>query len=73
MFGNPLYPFKARFDINRYVQKYESENYPISKISVYYSMEDLEYQGKVEMSDGVIFVVYHERESGNVYDLTDLS
>lgn len=73
MFGNPLYPFKARFDINHYAQKYGSENYPISKISVYYSVEDLEYQGKVEMSDGVIFVVYHERESGNVYDLTDLS
>lgn len=73
MFGNPLYPFTARHAINRYAQKYGSENYPISKISVYYSIGDLEYQGRVEMSDGVIFVVYHERESGKVYDLTDLS
>ena len=73
MFGNPLYPFTARHAIHRYAQKYGSENYPISKVSVYYSIGDQEYQGRVEMSDGVIFVVYHERESGKVYDLTDLS
>lgn len=73
MFGNPFYPFTARYAINRYAQKYDSGHYRISKISVYYSIEDLEYQGRVEMSDGVIYAVYHERESGDVYDLTDLS
>lgn len=73
MFGNPFYPFVARHAIHSYAQKYDTEQYRVSKVTVYYSIEDLEYQGRVEMSDGVVYAVYHERATGNVYDLTDLS
>lgn len=73
MFRNPLYPFVARHAINSYAQKFDTEDYRVSKVSVYYSIEDLEYQGRVEMSDGVIYAIYHERATGKVYDLTDLS
>lgn len=73
MFRNPLYPFLAKNAIHRYAEKYESEQYAVSEVIVYYSYDELEYQGKVVMSDGVIYVIYHERSTGNVYDLTDLS
>lgn len=72
MFGNPLYPLLARHAITDYAQKYDTEDYKISKVSVYYSITDMEYQGRVEMSDGVVYAVYHDRSTGNVYDLTDL-
>ena len=73
MFHNPLYPFLARHAIHNYAEKYDSERYKVSEVIVYFSYEELEYQGRVVMSDGVIYAVYHERETGKVYDLTDLS
>lgn len=73
LFHNPLYPFMARHAIHRYAEKYDSEGYKVSEVTVYFSYEELEYQGWVVMSDGVIYPVYHERETGKVYDLTDLS
>lgn len=73
MFRNPLYPFMARYAIRQYADQYDSEHYKVSEVVVYFSYEELEYQGRVVMSDGVIYPVYHERETGKVYDLTDLS
>lgn len=73
LFRNPLYPFMARHAIHRYAEKYDSEGYRVSEVLVYFSYEELEYQGRIVMSDGVIYPVYHERGTGKVYDLTDLS
>ena len=70
---NPLYPFMARHAIHEYAQKYDSDGYQVSKVIVYYSFADLEYQGSVVMSDGVVYAVYHQQSTGKVYDLTDLS
>ena len=48
MFGNPLYPFMAKASVNHYAKKFESSSYKISEVSVYYSLEDLQYQDVVE-------------------------
>ena len=66
MYGNPLYPFLAGHAITSYAQKYETEEYKISRVVVSYSMEDMEYQGKVVMSDGVIYALYHSKETGEI-------
>lgn len=69
MFRNPLYPFLAKSAINNYAEKFDSEEYPVSEVDVYYSFEDLEYQGRVVMSDGYVYALYHEKESGTVYEI----
>ena len=66
MFGNPLYPFMAKASVNHYAKKFESSSYKISEVSVYYSLEDLQYQGRVVMSDGIVYALYHDRDSGEV-------
>ncbi|MCI8364445.1 MAG: hypothetical protein HFG34_05790 [Eubacterium sp.] len=66
MFGNPLYPFMAKASINQYAKKFQSDSYKISEVSVYYSLEDLQYQGRVVMSDGIVYALYHDRASGEV-------
>lgn len=66
MFGNPLYPFMAKASINHYAKKFQSDSYKISEVSVYYSLEDLQYQGRVVMSDGIVYALYHDRASGEV-------
>ncbi len=66
MFGNPLYPFMAKAAVDRYAKKFESDSYKISEVSVYYSLEDLQYQGRVVMSDGIVYALYHDRDSGEV-------
>ncbi|MCI9537674.1 MAG: hypothetical protein HFG35_05215 [Eubacterium sp.] len=66
MFGNPLYPFMAKAAVDRYAKKFESDSYKISEVSVYYSLEDLQYQGRVVMSDGIVYALYHDRGSGEV-------
>ncbi len=66
MFGNPLYPFMAKASVNQYAKKFESSSYKISEVSVYYSLEDLQYQGRVVMSDGIVYALYHHRGSGEV-------
>ena len=66
MFRNPLYPFLAKASINHYAKKFQSDSYKISEVSVYYSLEDLQYQGRVVMSDGIVYALYHDRESGEV-------
>lgn len=70
MFGNPLYPFVARHAITSYAEKYDTEDYKVSNVVIYYSMEDMEYQGRVIMSDGVIYALYHTKESGEVTELS---
>lgn len=67
MFGNPLYPFLARGAINRYAEKYDSEAYRVSQTVIFYSIEELEYGAKVIMSDGIVYALYHDRETGDVY------
>lgn len=69
LFGNPLYPFMARGAISSYAGKYDKEDYRVSRTVIFYSMEELEYQAKVIMSDGIVYALYHERESGNVYEI----
>lgn len=66
MFQNPIYPFVAKQQINKYASKFEKEHYKISEVSVFFSLEDLQYQGRVVMSDGVIYALYHDRQSGAV-------
>lgn len=71
MFGNPLYPFMARHALTSYAEKYDTENYKVSDVVVYYSMEEMEYQGRVVMSDGVIYALYHTKETGEVTEMQD--
>lgn len=67
MYQNPLYPFMARHAIVSYGKTFNKDNYKVSEVQVFYSMEDQEYQGRVVMSDGVIYPLYYDRSSGNVY------
>ncbi|MCM1245187.1 MAG: hypothetical protein NC293_06020 [Roseburia sp.] len=69
MFHNPLYPFFARNALDRYAAKYDREDYPVSETVIFYSMEELEYGAKVIMSDGVVYALYHDRETGEVYEV----
>lgn len=71
VFRNPLYPFAARRSMNSYAQKYNSEEYPVSKVWIYFNMSNMEYEGQVIMSDGERAVFYHEKSTGKVYDLTE--
>lgn len=71
VFRNPLYPFVARHSMNRYAEKYDSEEYPVSKVWIYFNMTNMEYEGQVIMSDGERAVFYHEKSTGKVYDLTE--
>lgn len=70
MFKNPLYPFMAKAAVSRYAKKFESASYKISEVSVYYSLEDLQYQGRVVMSDGIVYALYHDRDSGEVKEIS---
>ena len=56
----------AKAAVDRYAKKFESDSYKISEVSVYYSLEDLQYQGRVVMSDGIVYALYHDRGSGEV-------
>ncbi len=69
MFGNPLYPFLARHAVNSYAERFNTDTYRVGEVSVFYSVDDLEYQGLVVMSDGVTYALYHDRATGNVYEL----
>lgn len=69
MFGNPLYPFFARGAISRYAEKYDREDYRVSQTVIFYSIEEMEYGARVIMSDGVVYALYHEKQSGNVYEI----
>ena len=66
LFRNPLYPFVARQKISQYAKKYDTKEYPVSEVNVYYSFSDLEYLGRVVMSDGVIHPLAHHRSTGEV-------
>lgn len=66
LFRNPLYPFIARYQIHRYAQKYDTKEYPVSDVVVYYSYTDLQYLGRVVMSDGVIYPLSHDMQTGEV-------
>lgn len=66
LFRNPLYPFIARHQIHRYAQKYDTKDYPVSDVVVYYSYTDLQYLGRVVMSDGVIYPLSHDMQTGEV-------
>lgn len=70
-FRNPLYPFVARHALNSYAEKYDSGEYPVSKVWIYFNMESMEYEGQVIMSDGARTAFYHEKSTGKVYDLTE--
>lgn len=72
VFRNPLYPFAARHSMNSYAEKYNSEEYPVGKVWVYYNTANMEYEGQVIMSDGERAVFYHEKSTGKVYDLTEM-
>lgn len=63
---NPLYPFVARHQIHQYAQKYDKKEYPVSDVVVYYSYTDLQYLGRVVMSDGVIYPLSHDMKTGEV-------
>lgn len=69
IFGNPFYPIMARSAISQYAEKFDKEDYQVSEVSVYYSMEDLEYAAKVIMSDGYVYPLYYEKDTGKVYEL----
>lgn len=71
VFRNPLYPFVAHHSMNSYAEKYDSEEYPVSKVWIYFNMTNMEYEGQVIMSDGERAVFYHEKSTGKVYDLTE--
>lgn len=66
LFRNPLYPFVARHQIHQYAQKYDKKEYPVSDVVVYYSYTDLQYLGRVVMSDGVIYPLSHDMKTGEV-------
>ena len=66
LFRNPLYPFIARHQIHQYAQKYDTKEYPVSDVVVYYSYTDLQYLGRVVMSDGVIYPLSHDMKTGEV-------
>lgn len=66
LFRNPLYPFIARHQIHQYAQKYDTKEYPVSDVVVYYSYTDLQYLGRVVMSDGVIYPLSHDIKTGEV-------
>ena len=66
LFRNPLYPFIARHQIHQYAQKYDTKDYPVSDVVVYYSYTDLQYLGRVVMSDGVIYPLSHDMQTGEV-------
>ncbi len=69
IFGNPLYPVKARVAIHKYAEKYRTDSYPISEIVVYYSLEAGQYHGQVVMSDGYRYAMYHDKKTGIVYEI----
>ncbi len=69
LFHNPLYPFTARHAITSYAQKYQTENYPLSDVVVYFSLENLEYEGRAVMSDGAVHAIYHDKNTGEVYGI----
>ena len=69
MFGNPLYPFMAKHAVNNYAEKFDREDYRVSEVSIFYSIENLEYEGRVVMSDGYVYALYHEKASGKVYEI----
>lgn len=69
MFGNPLYPFLARGAVGSYAEKYDDQGYRVSQVVVFYSLEELEYGAKVIMSDGVVHALYHDRMTGEVYEI----
>lgn len=73
LFGNPLYPFLASHAIHKYAEKYDSEDYRVSEVSVFFSLEDLEYQGRVIMSDGYVYALYHEKGTGKVSEINSQS
>lgn len=66
LFRNPLYPFITRHQIHQYAQKYDTKEYPVSDVVVYYSYTDLQYLGRVVMSDGVIYPLSHDMKTGEV-------
>jgi hypothetical protein len=68
MFHNPLYPFLAKHQVKQYAKQYDTADYPVSEVSIYYSLEDLEYEGRVVMSDGYVYALYHEKSTGSVYE-----
>lgn len=65
-FRNPLYPFIAKHQIHAYAKKYDTKEYPVSEVVVYYSYTDLQYLGRVVMSDGAIHPLSHDMSSGEV-------
>lgn len=69
LFQNPLYPFLAKNAIQKYAEKYNSADYPVSEVSVVYSFDDLEYEGRVVMSDGRVYALYHDRSTGEVSEI----
>ncbi|MGN1205669.1 MAG: hypothetical protein ACI4SQ_01635 [Eubacterium sp.] len=66
LFRNPLYPFAARHQIRQYAQKFDTKEYPVSDVVVYYSYSDLQYLGRVVMSDGAMYALSHDRITGEV-------
>ncbi len=68
-FGNPLYSLQARNAINKYADKYRSEEYPVSEVEIYYSYDAMEYHGQVVMSDGYRYALYHDKKKGTVYEI----
>ncbi len=68
-FGNPLYSAQARMAIDKYADKYRSDEYPVSEVEIYYSYDDMEYHGQVVMSDGYRYALYHDKEKGTVYEI----
>ena len=64
-FGNPFYPVAAKRAITNYGKTFETK-YKVSEVQVFYDMENQEYQGRVVMSDGVIYPLYYDRSTGTV-------
>lgn len=61
LFHNPLYPLIARNKLSSYAEEHFTD-YPIADKKVYYSMQHMDYQCRVAMSDGQIRVIYINEE-----------
>lgn len=60
LFKNPLYPIQARIRLNQFAEdKYN--DYEIGEKKVYFSLNTSDYQCRVIMADGVVHLIYNNR------------
>ena len=63
--GETLETIYERFNIHR-PEDFTGHSLSVSDVVVYYSYTDLQYLGRVVMSDGVIYPLSHDMKTGEV-------